>query len=78
MFPPAGQPYAFKQAGMVTGILLLVSLTVVVRYSGSRIPSIRLTRGIGGLDDSVQSISPALLALSVAYMLHLSLLSSNS
>ena len=25
-----GQPYAFKQAGMVTGIILLVALTVVV------------------------------------------------
>ena len=32
-----GQPYAFKQSGMITGIVLLVTLTVVVRNLKQRI-----------------------------------------
>lgn len=38
-----GQPYAFKQAGMVTGILLLVFLTVVVCSTKVEALSFRLT-----------------------------------
>ena len=29
--PRLGQPYAFRQAGLVMGIILLVSLTITVR-----------------------------------------------
>ena len=63
-----GQPYAFRQAGMLTGILLLVSLTVVVDWTIRLIVINSKLSGSSSFQGSVQHCfgKPGLIAISTA------------
>ncbi|KAF2479980.1 amino acid transporter [Neohortaea acidophila] len=63
-----GQPYAFKQAGLFTGILLLISLTVIVDWTIRLIVTNSKLSGADSFQATVQKCfgKPGLIAISVA------------
>jgi sodium-coupled neutral amino acid transporter 11 len=63
-----GQPYALKQAGLVTGVLLLVGLTVVIDWT---IQLIVINSKLSGADSFQGTVEhcfgkPGLIAISIA------------
>ncbi|KAF1991094.1 amino acid transporter [Aulographum hederae CBS 113979] len=63
-----GQPYAFRQAGLITGIFLLVALTVTVDWTINLIVINSKLSGANSFQSTVQHCfgKPGLIAISVA------------
>lgn len=63
-----GQPYAFRQAGLLTGIVLLVSLTIAVDWTICLIVINSKLSGTDSFQSTVQRCfgQPGLVAISVA------------